>query len=196
MGSSGCRRRRSGYFRSDHISSSIPDFTCYRQGPRSPPSWTWSSQAHTKRQHLLLPQVQLFLTLPNHNWLLRYKDRTERRRWLGCLLQQTSIRPKNIAPYPSFLSSKPYKEPALQVRTKRSASQMSSANSTTDMSTSDYSVVSRNESELIAQDKIQRSMKRRRSAISVLAKIPKAIKKRLSIAWTLCLYFSAFIFVL
>lgn len=125
----------------------------------------------------------LKLTLSDNTcYYLRYKDRTERRRWLGCLLQQTSIRPKNIAPYPSFLSSKPYKEPALQVRTKRSASQMSSANSTTDMSTSDYSVVSRNESELIAQDKSQRSMKRRRSAISVLAKIPKAIKKRLSIA--------------
>ena len=60
---------------------------------------------------------------------------------------------------------------------------MSSAeNSTTDISTSEFSVVSRNETELIAHEKSQRSMKRRRSAISVLAKIPKAIKKRLSIA--------------
>ncbi|CBY41911.1 unnamed protein product [Oikopleura dioica] len=126
----------------------------------------------------------LKLTLSDNTcYYLRYKDRTERRRWLGCLLQQTSIRPKNISSYPSFLPSKPYKEPALQVRTKRSASQMSSSgNSTTEINAYDTSAVSRNESEMIAQEKIQRSMKRRKSAISVLAMIPKAIKKRLSIA--------------
>lgn len=58
----------------------------------------------------------------------------------------------------------------------------SSGNSTTEINAYDTSAVSRNESVMIAQEKIQRSMKRRKSAISVLAMIPKAIKKRLSIA--------------
>ena len=62
-----------------------------------------------------------------------------------------------------------------------------SGNSSAEMSASDFSesIISQKDlsnADQLISEKSQRSMKRRRSAIAVFAKIPNLIKKRLSMA--------------